>query len=103
MNEEYAVMCQSKQHADTARQQEIDQLVGERHRSHLEFMEETKEGGALRREMLRKDERIMQLQPSLEQANLAPSVSSWQHTPILLMMEKKRSYATPWTAGRLHV
>ena len=55
MNEEYAVMCQSKQHADTALRQEIDQLVGERHRSHLEFMEETKEAGALRREMLRKD------------------------------------------------
>ena len=41
MNEEYAVMCQSKQHADTALRQEVDQLVGERHRTHLEFMEET--------------------------------------------------------------
>ena len=78
MNEEYAVMCQSKQHADAALQQEIDQLVGERRRSRLEFMEETKEAGALRREMLRKDERIMQLQRSLEQTNSASSVSSWQ-------------------------
>ena len=76
MNEEYAVMCQSKQHADAALRQEIDQLVGERHRSHLEFMEETKEAGALRREMMRKDERILQFQHSLEQANSAPSVSS---------------------------
>ena len=76
MNEEYAVMCQSKQHADAVLRQEIDQLVGERRRSHLEFMEETKEAGALRREMMRKDERILQFQHSLEQANSAPSVSS---------------------------
>ena len=90
MNEEYAFMCQAKQNADTALRQEIDQLVSERNRSHLEFMEETKEAGVLRKELLRKDERIMQLQLSLEQSNSAPSLASWQQINSPDNGEKKK-------------
>ena len=98
MNEEYAFMCQSKQNADAALRQEIDQLVGERDRSHLELMEESKEAGVLRREMLRKDERVVQLQRSLEQANSAPSVSSWQqiNSPDDGEKKKLRDAADSW-------
>ena len=96
MNEEYAFMCQSKQNADAALRQEIDQLVGERNRSHLELMEETKEAGVLRREMLRKDERVMQLQRSLEQANSAKI-----NSPDDGEKKKLRDAADSWQNARV--
>ena len=83
VNEEYAFMCQAKQNADTAMRQEIDQLAGERNTSYLKFMEETKEAGALRRELLRKDERILQLINSPDDGEKKKSrdaVDAWQKT-----------------------
>ena len=43
-----------------------------------DFLDATKDAGALRRELVRKDEHISHLQRSLEQANSVPSVGSWQ-------------------------
>ena len=43
-----------------------------------DFLDATKDAGALRRELVRKDEHISHLQRSLEQANSVPSAGSWQ-------------------------
>ena len=59
-------------------QQELARLPSECSQSRIDFLDAAKDAGALKRELMRRDERISQLQRSLEQANSAPSKSSWQ-------------------------
>ena len=92
INEECAAICQQQRVQGLESSQELDQLKSERDRKHMSFVEATKDAGALRRELVLKDKLISKLQLSLEHANSAPSVGSWQaiNSPDDMMTAKRR-------------
>ena len=48
-------------------------------RLRVEFLSATKDAGALNRQLMDKDDEVRQLRVALQEANSAPSMSSWQH------------------------
>ena len=62
VNEEHAAIYHHKQVQDQEVQQELERLRKECTKNRIEFLDATKDAGALRRELMRKDEQIQQLQ-----------------------------------------
>ena len=58
---------------------EIDEMKQENTKLRVEFLHVTKDAGALDRKLMDKDDELRQLKLALQEANSAPSLSSWQH------------------------
>ena len=58
---------------------EIDEMKQENNKLRIEFLHVTKDAGALDRKLMDKDDELRQLKLALQEANSAPSMSSWQH------------------------
>ena len=58
---------------------EIDEMKQENTKLRVEFMRVTKDAGALDRKLMDKEDELRQLKVALQEANSAPSMSSWQH------------------------
>ena len=57
---------------------EIDEMKQENNKLRIEFLHVSKDAGALNRKLLDKDDELRQLKLALQEANSAPSMSSWQ-------------------------
>ena len=70
----------------------------ERDRLHIEFMAATKDAGAMNRQLLDKDDELRRLRVALQEANSAPSMSSWQHgkSPDDTEKQKLRGAVEEW-------
>ena len=107
VNEERAMLCRSQQDSDiTLRTEmeemsqdrsklrvelleaskgsgvmrsEIEEMKQEHVRLRVEFLSAAKDAGALNRQLMDKDDEVRQLRVALQEANSAPSMSSWQH------------------------
>ena len=58
---------------------EIEEMKQEHGRLRIEFMTVTEDAGAVNRQLMEKDDEVRQLRVALQEANSAPSMSSWQH------------------------
>ena len=70
---------------------EIEEMKQEHGRLRTEFMTVTKDAGALNRQLMENDDEVRQLRVALQEANSAPSMSSWQHVNSPDDTEKKTS------------
>ena len=77
LNEERATFYRGRQDSDVFMRNEIEEMKQEHGRLRIELMAASKDAGALNRQLMEKDDEVRQLRVALQEANSAPSMSSW--------------------------
>ena len=98
LNEEYAMLCKTRQDSDSILRNEVEELTQERNKLRVEFLTVIKDAGAMNRQLLDKDDEVRRLKVALQEANSAPSMSSRQrvNSPDDAEVQKLRGAVEEW-------